>query len=126
MVLLDKTKSRARAAELLSQLESYESGAKYYNALLDGGLLPPAKADTAAYRVKYYTETAAAIRIALSLLTDTEKEVVTLLFCRGMSILDVCDSVALERSSVYAYRASALDKVARYMRAHGERGHGSK
>lgn len=117
---MDKTKSRARAAELLSQLESYESGARYYTALLDGGLLTSAKADTAAYRVKYYTETAAAIRLALSLLTDTEREIVTLLFCGGMSVADVCDRIALERSSVYAHRAAALDKIARYMRAHGD------
>lgn len=116
MVLLDKTKSRARAAELLTMLDSYEAGAKYYAALLDGGLLSHAKADTAAYRLKYYTETAAAIRSALSLLTETEREVVTLLFCGGMNVADVCDRIALERSRVYAYRASALDKIAVCMR----------
>lgn len=109
-----KNTDRKRAEKLLRELTTYEEYAEYYAALNENGSLPLRKAQAVAYRAKHYMETAVAIHKALDSLGKMERDVVTLLYIkRDMCVDDVCMEVAAERSTVYRYRASALDKIAK-------------
>ena len=109
---MNKVNSRKLADKLLKNLCLYESYAEYYACLEKNGSIPPRKAQEARLRAEHYRETARAARKALEHLNATKRSIIELLyFTPGMTVDDVCDKTALERSSVYRYRASALDKI---------------
>lgn len=109
---MKKINSRKRADKLLKNLCLYESYAEYYACLEENGSLPPRKAQEVRFRAKHYRETARAARKALENLNATERRIIELLyFTPDMTVDDVCEKAALERSSVYRYRASALEKI---------------
>lgn len=110
---MNKIKLRARADKLLRSLRQYESYAEYYEALMKNGSVPMRKAQTVQFRAAYYRETVKAVAKTMETLNKMEREVITLLyFTPDICVDDVCDKVAAERSTVYRYRASALDKIA--------------
>lgn len=99
---MNKNKLRMRADKLLKNLRQYESYAEYYEALRENGSVPMRKA-----------QAVEAVEKTMETFNKMEREVITLLyFTPDMCVDDVCDKVAAERSTVYRYRASALDKIA--------------
>ena len=104
---MNKNKLRMRADKLLKNLRQYESYAEYYEALRENASVPMRKAQAVEARAVHYRETVKAVEKTM------ETEVITLLYLTpDMCVDDVCDKVAAERSTVYRYRASALDKIA--------------
>ena len=97
----------------MKNLALYESYASYYEELDKNGMIPSRKEKAARYRAEHYRETVKAVRRAVELLNDTEKRIIDMLyFAPEITFDDICDNMCLERSSVYRYRASALEKIA--------------
>ncbi len=110
---MDKASMRLKADKLLKNLEQYETYAEYYEKLLDGGSVTPRKAQSARLRAQHYRETSRAVHRTMESFCKMEKDVINLLyFTPDTCVDDVCDAVCAERSTVYRYRASALDKIA--------------
>ena len=110
---MNKNKLRMRADKLLKNLRQYESYAEYYEALRENGSVPMRKAQAVEARAIHYRETVKAVEKTMETFNKMERDVITLLyFTPDMCVDDVCDKVAADRSTVYRYRASALDKIA--------------
>lgn len=110
---MNKNKQRMHADKLLKNLKQYKSYADYYEALRDNGSVPMRKAQAVEARAVHYRETVKAVEKTMETFNKMEREVIMLLyFTPDMCVDDVCDKVAAERSTVYRYRASALDKIA--------------
>lgn len=101
-----------KAEKLLREVEMYRASLDYYLKIQDCTELDIGSAREISSRVKYLTHTIAALEHAIEMLSPTERDVVTRIFLKGENLDDVCDSCALERSSIYRYRASALRKIA--------------
>ena len=98
---------------MLKELELYKSSLDYYNNIRGCAEIPVCESRALNAKIKYLTHTVAAIEHALTLLGDTERDVIDkLYFNKDMTFDDVCESCALERSSIYRYRAGALRKIA--------------
>ena len=103
-----------KTEKLLKDLELYRSSLEYYISIRDCAELTVAQHRQINDREKYITRTLTAVEHALTLLNRTERDVVTRLYLvHGMTFDDVCEACALERSSIYRYRASALRKIAK-------------
>lgn len=111
-----KDNRRVRAEKLLRNLNQYRTYADYYEALEKNDSLPPRKSQAVKFRAVHYREVVKALDAALGDMSKLERDVVTLLYIMPDNCVDdVCDIVAAERSTVYRYRASALDKIAELM-----------
>ena len=103
-----------KAEKLLEDLELYRSSLDYYAGISECSALTLRQHKEIAQKAKYISRTVSAVDHALTLLNETEHDVVTkLYFDKRMTFDDVCESCALERSSIYRYRASALKKIAK-------------
>jgi hypothetical protein len=99
---------------LLHDLEAYKSSLEYYKGLMRCGGVPVREAGEVTYKIKYLTHIISSTEHALSLLTPTELDIITKLYLnKELTFDDVCESCALERSSVYRYRTSALTKISK-------------
>ena len=103
-----------KAEKLLEDIDLYRSSLDYYAGISECAELTLRQHREIMQRAKYLSRTVSAVDRALTLLNDTEYDVVTrLYFDKNMSFDDVCEACALERSSIYRYRASALKKIAK-------------
>ena len=103
-----------KAEELIKDLGLYKSSLEYYAEIKDCAELTLRQHREIEQKEKYLTRTVAAVERALSMLNETERDVVSkLYFDSSMTFDDVCESCALERSSIYRYRSSALKKIAK-------------
>lgn len=103
-----------KAEKLLKDLELYRSSLEYYAAITDCAGLTLRQHREIIEKEKFLSRTVSAVEHALSMLNDTERDIVTkLYFDKTLTFDDVCESCALERSSIYRYRASALKKIAK-------------
>lgn len=110
---MDKAAMRLKADKLLKNLEQYETYAEYYEKLMEGGAVTPRKTQSVQLRAAHYRETVRAVRRTMESFCKMEKDVINLLyFTPDVCVDDVCEAVCAERSTVYRYRASALDKIA--------------
>ncbi|MBP3368662.1 MAG: hypothetical protein J6L71_04425 [Clostridia bacterium] len=111
---MKKNQGKKRAEMLLLDLEANKSSLEYYRGLVQCGGVPVREAGHVAARIKYLTHIIASTEHALSLLTPTELDIITKLFLnKELTFDDVCESCALERSSIYRYRTSALTKISK-------------
>lgn len=68
--------------------------------------------DAARRKIAYLTRLSAAITHSLERLSEREREVIVgLYFDKSRDFWDVCIDMGLERSSIYRYRRSALEKI---------------
>lgn len=111
---MKKNQGKKRAEMLLLDLEAYKSSLEYYRGLVRCGGLPVHEAGEAATKIKYLTHIISSLEHAMSLLTPTELDIITKLYLnKELTFDDVCESCALERSSIYRYRTSALTKISK-------------
>ncbi len=109
---LNTVKIRKRTDKLLKNLTFYEAYIEYYTMLKKTDKLTIEQTKTVTYRLELYSAMTKAARRAIENLTPTERRIIDLLyFTPDTNVDDVCDIVAMERSTVYRYRASALDKL---------------
>lgn len=84
-----------------------------YLTSVRGASLSLRKEEILQRRIRYLSRTVAAVEQALDLLEPTERKIVEgLYFEEDGSVERVCAACALEKSSVYRYRARALGKLA--------------
>ena len=84
----------------------------YLMSIQDAGLSLK-KEEIARRRIKYLSHTLNALEHAVGLLDPIEQKIIRgLYFDADGSVEKVCETCALERSSVYRYRARAVDKLA--------------
>ncbi len=105
-------KLRKRTDKFLKDLTLYEAYIEYYTKLKSTDKLTIEQTKTVTYRLDLYSTMTRAARRAIENLTPTERRIIELLyFTPETNVDDTCDIMAMERSTVYRYRASALDKL---------------
>ncbi len=106
--------NRKRAEKLLIDFEAYKCSLEYYKGLEECGGITVREAGHVASKIKYLTHMISAIEHAMSLLSPTEYDIITKFYLhKELSFDDICESCALERSSIYRYRTSALLKISK-------------
>lgn len=111
---MKKNQGKKRAEMLLLDLEAYKSSLEYYKGLMQCGGVPVREAGEVSAKIKYLTHIISSTEHALSLLSPTELDIITKLYMnKELTFDDVCESCALERSSIYRYRTSALTKISK-------------
>ena len=111
---MKKNLTRKRAEKLLLDLEAYKSSLEYYKGLSECGGVPVREAGLIKSKIKYLTHLISSVEHAMSLLSPTEFDIITKLYMnKELTFDDVCESCALERSSIYRYRTSALTKISK-------------
>ncbi len=114
MITLKKNLYIKKAEALLLDLEAYKSSLEYYKGLEECGAVTLRQAAQIDGKIKYLRHTITSIEHAMTLLTPTELDIITKLYLnRELTFDDVCESCALERSSIYRYRTSALTKISK-------------
>jgi DNA-directed RNA polymerase specialized sigma subunit len=87
----------------------------YLMSIRDTGLSLK-KEEIARRRIKYLSHTLNALEHAVGLLDPLEQKIIRgLYFDADGSVEKVCDTCALEKSSVYRYRTRAIEKLAAAM-----------
>jgi len=103
-----------KTERLLKDLDFYKSSLDYYGKIRGCAELTLRQHREMNKKAEYMTRTLHAVEHALTMLNPTERDVVTKLYLeRGFTVDDVCEVCALERSSIYRYRSSALKKIAK-------------
>ena len=112
MIDMAKNLNSRRTEKLLKELELYKSSLDYFSKIRGCSEIPVSQYRSIHSKIKFLTHTIAAVEHATTLLGATEYDVISkLYFNKDMTFDDVCESCALERSSIYRYRASALKKM---------------
>ena len=105
-----------KTEKLLENYAEMKITLEYYTELVEADALPIRKAEVVRAKISHMSSATSAIERALDALTSTERDIITgLYFIKEQTFFDVCDACALERSSVYRYRASAIKKIARFL-----------
>ncbi len=102
-----------KVEKILRELDAYRHSLAYLTSIEGTAALPLRKAEIMKRRICYLTRTIAAVEHSLDFLDPTERNIITGLYLNPEhSFDDVCEACALEKSSVYRYRARALGKLA--------------
>lgn len=113
MIFLKKNYNKKKTEQLLADFEAYKNSLEYYRGLAECGI-SSRQAVAVASKIKYLTHMISTVENALALLSPTELDIITKLYWKHeMTFDDVCESCALERSSIYRYRTSALSKMSK-------------
>ncbi len=114
--LMKKTYALRKVEKILREVPAYRESLVYLTAVRSTGALSLREAETARKRIAYLTLTIASLERALGRLTPLERKVIDGLYAENeQTFEDVCERCALEKSSVYRYRAKALAKLAAAM-----------
>ena len=101
-----------KVEKILRELDACRHALAYLNSI-QGASLSLRKEETAKKRVLYLSRTIEAFEYAVGLLDPIEQKIIRgLYFDADGSVEKVCETCALEKSSVYRYRARALEKLA--------------
>lgn len=109
---LTKQYKRKMMKKILTELPLYRSSLEYNTRLTEIPDLPLRKYRTAELRRQTMQALIQSVEQALSLLSDTERRIIELHYYEEHTFFDIEEIVHLERSSVYRYHASAMDKLA--------------
>ncbi len=113
---MKKTYALRKVEKILREVPAYRESLVYLTAVRSTGALSLREAETARKRIAYLTLTIASLERALGRLTPLERKVINGLYAENeQTFEDVCERCALEKSSVYRYRAKALAKLAAAM-----------
>ena len=101
-----------RIEKILLEYNACRHSLAYLTSIRDTSL-SLRKEEIADKRIRYLSYTLNAIEQAVGLLDPIEQKIIRgLYFDADGSVEKVCETCALERSSVYRYRARAVDKLA--------------
>lgn len=109
-----------KVEKILRELDAYKHSLAYLSAIQETAALTPRAAETTRKRIRSLTLTITSLEHALGLLTPLERTIIdTLYLTSEHSFDDLCETCALEKSSVYRYRTRALQKLAVVMFGEG-------
>ncbi|MBR5313245.1 MAG: hypothetical protein IKU40_10235 [Clostridia bacterium] len=112
---MKKTYSIRKTEKLLRELDASRHALAYLNSI-QGASLSLRKEETVKKRILYLSRTTEALEHAVGLLDPIEQKIIRgLYFDADGSVEKVCETCALEKSSVYRYRARAIEKLAATM-----------
>lgn len=110
---MKKSYSVRKVEKLLRELDATRHSLIYITSIQGTSGLSLRKEELLKKRVCYLTRTIAAVERSLEFLTPVERKVIDGLYLAEEPSFDkVCEECALEKSSVYRYRARALEKLA--------------
>ena len=112
---MKKNYSIRKTEKILRELDASRHALAYLTSI-QGVSLSLRKEETAKKRILYLSRTIEALEHAVGLLDPTEQKIIRgLYFDEDGSVEEICETCALERSSVYRYRARAIEKLAAAM-----------
>ena len=110
---LKKSYSIRKMDKILRELDAARHSLAYLTSIQGTSALPLRKEEIVKKRIRYLSRTIEAIEHSIGFLDPVEQKIITgLYFDAEPSIERVCETCALEKSSVYRYRARALEKLA--------------
>ncbi len=113
---MKKTYALRKVEKILREREAYRESLDYLTAVRSTGALSLRETEAAGKRIAYLTLTLASLERALDRLPPLERKVIDGLYAKNeQTFEDVCEQCALEKSSVYRYRAKALANLAATM-----------
>jgi DNA-directed RNA polymerase specialized sigma subunit len=113
---LKKDIYKKNTEKLLENYTEMKRSCEYYTALIESDSLSIRKREAARAKRDRMQNAIAAVDSAMNVLNHTEREVLSLLFFeKEHTFFDVCEICALERSSIYRYRASGIEKMAKFL-----------
>ena len=109
---MKKNYSIQKTEKVLRDLIASRHALAYLNSV-QGASLSLKKEEIAKKRILYLSRTIEALEHAVGLLDPIEQKIIReLYFDEDGSVEEICETCALERSSVYRYRARAIEKLA--------------
>jgi len=110
---LKKSYSIRKTEKLLRELDASRHSLAYLTSVQGTAGLPLRREEILKKRIRYLSRTIEAIEHSLEFLDPLEQKIIReLYFDAEPSVERVCAMCALEKSSVYRYRARALEKIA--------------
>lgn len=101
-----------KSLKFIKELKLYKNSLEYYKGISPTDNLSSPKYEELTRQIRSLTHRICAIEKALSFLSDTEREIIDKMYIScEMSADDLCGEIPLERSSIYRYRKSALEKI---------------
>lgn len=106
---------KKKAEQLLENLEVYRSSVETMKEIESCGGISLRKAKSAREKRLYYEKLLSAADRALALLTPTERLIIEEIYFKHneQTFFDICETCAMEKSSVYRYKSIALNKIGR-------------
>lgn len=112
---MKKNYSIRKTEKLLRELDACRHALAYLNSI-QGASLSLRNEEITKKRILYLSCNLKALEHAVGLLDPTEQTIIRgLYFDADGSVEKVCETCALEKSSVYRYRARAIEKLAAAM-----------
>ena len=101
-----------KSLKFIKELKLYKNALEYYKGISPPDNLSSAKSEELTRQIRRLTHRICAIEKALSFLSEIEREIIDRMYISGeMSADEMCCEIPLERSSIYRYRKSALEKI---------------
>ncbi len=101
-----------KSLKFIKELKLYKNSLEYYKGITPTDKLPAAKHEELKRQIGSLSHRITAIEHALSFLSETEYEIIDRMYISDeMSAEEMCGEIPLERSSIYRYRKSALEKI---------------
>ena len=110
---MKKSYSVRKIEKILRELDASRHSLAYLTSVQGTAGLPLRREEILKKRIRYLSRTIEAVEHSLGFLDPTEQKIIQgLYFDAEPSVERVCEMCALEKSSVYRYRARALGKIA--------------
>lgn len=110
---MKKSYSVRKVEKILRELDASRHSLAYLTSIQGISALSLRKEEILKNRIRYLSRTIAAVEHSLGFLEPVEQKIITgLYFDAEPSLERVCEACAMEKSSVYRYRARALGKLA--------------
>lgn len=110
---MKKSYTVKRVEKLLCELEATRHSLIYLTSISGTSAMSLRKEELLKKRIRYLSRTVEAVERSLEFLTPVERKIITGLYLEpNPSFERVCETCALEKSSVYRYRSRALEKLA--------------
>lgn len=102
-----------KVEKILREMDAYRHSLAYLTSIQGTSALSLRREELLKKRIRYLSRTIEAVEHSLGYLDPIEQKIITeLYFNHEHSFANVCEACALEKSSVYRYRARALKKLA--------------
>ena len=112
MIQLTKNYYVKKSLKYIKELKLSKNALEYYKNLECQQNLSTSKAEKITKKISTISNEIKTVENALSFLSDIEYEIIDKMYISSeRSAEDLCGDIPLERSSIYRYRKSALEKI---------------
>lgn len=110
---MKKSYAIRKVEKILRELESYRHSLAYLTSIEGVSGMTLRQMQGMKKRIRYLSRTIDAIEHSLGFLSPAEQKIIAEFYFKSEHSFDaVCEACALEKSSIYRYRARALQKLA--------------